>query len=101
MMPTQQLLASVGYPADCLCKVLPDGRIAWIHQLMFTHAVLVSRPEQITRCYEDRWCFITKAEAVRALDDWTTQQEPAGWIRHPNTGRRRPYGDASKEYVEA
>jgi hypothetical protein len=26
-------------------------------------------------------------------------KEPQGWIRHPSTGRRRPGGDASREYV--
>lgn len=25
--------------------------------------------------------------------------EPQGWFRHPVSGRRRPNGDASKEYV--
>lgn len=25
--------------------------------------------------------------------------EPSGWFRHPPTGRRRPDGDPSKEYI--
>jgi len=39
--------------------------------------------------------------AVAAFHAWNpeTQEEPEGWIRHVQTGRRRPGGDASKEYV--
>lgn len=37
--------------------------------------------------------------AVAALIEWDGTGEPEGWIRHPMTGRRRPGGDASKEYV--
>jgi hypothetical protein len=31
---------------------------------------------------------------------WDGAGEPAGWMRHPATGRRRPDGDAGREYVE-
>ena len=38
--------------------------------------------------------------AVSALFAWNpeTEPEPNGWYRSPTTGRRRPDGDASKEY---
>jgi len=32
--------------------------------------------------------------------DPETMVEPEGWYRNPTTGRRRPDGDKSKEYVE-
>jgi len=35
-----------------------------------------------------------------ALWDPAVMPEPEGWFRHPHSGRRRPGGDASKEYVE-
>jgi len=34
---------------------------------------------------------------IRILEE--TDEEPTGWIRHPATGRRRPGGDQSQEYV--
>jgi hypothetical protein len=27
------------------------------------------------------------------------QKEPEGWMRNPPTGRRRPNGNASQEYI--
>jgi hypothetical protein len=37
--------------------------------------------------------------AVRELNRWDGQGEPQDWFRHPKTGRRRPDGDPSREYV--
>jgi len=36
-----------------------------------------------------------------ALAQWDpmTQEEPEGWFRNPQTGRRRPNGDAAMEHV--
>lgn len=38
----------------------------------------------------------------KSLDrEWDPEreEEPAGWIRHVQSGRRRPEGDSSKEYI--
>ena len=39
--------------------------------------------------------------AVAALKNWDypNQLEPKGWMRHPESGRRRPNGDVTKEYI--
>lgn len=37
--------------------------------------------------------------AVAALEDWDGTGEPTGWIREPNTGRRRPDATPTSEYV--
>lgn len=37
--------------------------------------------------------------AVAALIAWNGEGEPSGWMRHPETGRRRPGGDPAGEYV--
>ena len=37
-----------------------------------------------------------KVAQILASDD---ESEPSGWHRHPATGRRRPDGDPTKEYV--
>lgn len=70
-----------GYPADSPIRIL-----------------LVATPEGIRESYDDRWCYTTKTGAEKALAEWTGD-EPHGWIRNPLSGRRRPDGDASKEYV--
>jgi len=36
---------------------------------------------------------------VTALIEYDGTSEPQGWFRHPNSGRRRPGGDPSQEYV--
>ncbi len=38
---------------------------------------------------------------VAALEKFDPERdtEPEGWYRNPNTGRRRPDGDPTKEYV--
>jgi hypothetical protein len=49
--------------------------------------------------YADRWCYATRELAQKALDEWTGQDEPSGWHRHPATGRRRENGDPAREYI--
>lgn len=77
-----------------------DGRDACIAPLMFTHAILAGLTEW---GYEDRWCYHSIWDAMEAIAEWKARDgegEPTGWHRHPDTGRRRPDGDASKEYIE-
>lgn len=38
-------------------------------------------------------------DAVRALQEFDGEHEPGGWFRCVTDGRRRPDGDASKEYI--
>ena len=78
---------------------LPDGRSVWIQRKMFTYAILIGPTNGLV--YDQHWCYETKVAAEKALDEWDpfTQPEPQGWIRHPVSGRRRPHGDASKEYI--
>lgn len=41
----------------------------------------------------NRWCYGTHQDALAALDAWDgTTGEPAGWRRHPSSGRRRAEG---------
>lgn len=37
--------------------------------------------------------------AVVALNNWDGEGEPEGWIRHVETGRRRPNGNKEEEYI--
>jgi len=79
---------------------LAGGRWAAILPLMYTHAIVTGRIEDRTG-YDNRWCYPTLNGAARALVSWDgTGDPPDGWIRQPGTGRRRPDGDPTAEYIE-
>lgn len=80
--------------------VLGDGRSVWIQRKIFTHAIAIGRTDDGVG-FSDFWCYQTRQQAEDAMAAWNplTTKEPEGWIRNPRTGRRRPEGDASKEYV--
>ena len=69
-------------------KPLPDGRIACIYPLMFTHAIVVCTVGNFYGV-DDRWCYAGYEKAKRYLDAWDGTGEPDGWHRHPATDRRR------------
>lgn len=75
------------------------GRDAAIAKFAFTYAIISDVTEW---GYGDRWCFETYAKARESLDEWKSRDgegEPSLWHRHPSSGRRRPFGDASQEYI--
>lgn len=51
----------------------------------------------------DSWCYESGrvGEALAAAEAWNpmTEAEPAGWNRHPASGRRRPDGTAASEFI--
>lgn len=53
--------------------------------------------------YENRWCYgPDPGDVIAALVEWSLRDyegEPIKWNRHPSSGRRRPDGDESKEYI--
>lgn len=81
-----------------LVRRLDERRYVGIMPLMFTHAIIwgyVTDPDG----YEDRWCYHNAEAAITAASVWDGTGDPDGWHRHPRTGRRRPDGDPTKEYV--
>lgn len=79
-------------------RVLPDGRMLGCLRLIYTTKLVVaSRVGSYT--YDDGWCYDGPLRAVAAMAEWDGEGEPDGWHRHPSTGRRRPDGDAAREYV--
>ncbi|MDF2712590.1 MAG: hypothetical protein K0R62_8242, partial [Nonomuraea muscovyensis] len=62
-------------------------------------AIIIGPPDAWE--YDDRWCYATPALALTHAELWSAQPgtEPAGWHRHPSSGRRRPAGDPSGEYL--
>ncbi len=81
-------------------KNIADGLYAAIKPLMF-HWTLIVGEIGDTVGYADRWCYAAQGLAVKALQEWSGEGEPAGWHRHPNSGRRRAGGDPTQEYLAA
>jgi hypothetical protein len=51
--------------------------------------------------FSDSWIYDVEQRQAgwRAALGWDGQGEPEGWYRHPQSGRRRPEGDPSREFV--
>lgn len=75
-----------------LPREIGNGKWAALFKYMFTWAIIVGDAED-KATIADRWCYHDLISAVKGLEefDWSTYpaQEPAGWHRHPFTGRRR------------
>jgi hypothetical protein len=79
-------------------KLSPDGsHYIAICPFIYTWAILLGRDEE---CYDQRWCYESAFDALRAFEAWDGEQgtEPSGWHRHIPSGRRRPHGDPSREH---
>ncbi|MFG6083736.1 hypothetical protein ACEUZ9_005461 [Paracoccus litorisediminis] len=87
-----------------MVRDLCDGRYAMAKRLLF-HWTIILGDFDDGLSYSDRWCFATQELALEALSQFPDCPppgfEPNGWHRHPKTGRRRPDGDASREFVDA
>lgn len=80
-------------------RVFPSGRNACIKRLGYATAILADiTPDG----GGELWCYAAAAHACEALAAWdgAAKSEPQGWRHHPITGRKRPDGDAAKEYIE-
>ncbi len=78
-----------------------DGKWAALSRFFFTCAIIQGDMFD-NDGYSDRWCFNSVTEAGIGLAQWIVNDfkgEPHGWHRHPSSGRRRPDGDASREYI--
>lgn len=94
-----RLMREEGY--HTLLRVGDEEYVA-LHRLMFHWTIRRGTIERVFE-YDDAWCYTADFDsALSHLLDWKSLEfsgEPQGWVRHPRTGRRRPNGDASREYV--
>lgn len=79
-------------------KALPDGRVLVVEPTLFGARLCVAQAAD-PMYYEDVWCYPSAEAAAAAMAAWDGAGEPAGWHRHPTTGRRRPDGDPAREVV--
>lgn len=73
-----------------------------ISPFIFTHAIVIGLSGDYSGYINNRWCYESFADALKALNEWESKGfkgEPTGWHRHPGSGRRRPDGNPNKEYV--
>jgi hypothetical protein len=78
-----------------------DGRWVALSRFIFTTAIITGQVYDDWG-FDDRWCYDSTIEAGVNLAVWAAKDfkgEPHGWHRHPDSGRRRPDGDESKEYI--
>lgn len=85
------------YPYE---RLIGDGRAIWVNERMYNSILIIGKVESM--CYDSHWCYETLEQAIEAAKVWDplTQPEPEGWFRHAMSGRRRPGGDPSKQYIE-
>jgi hypothetical protein len=62
-----------------------------LFDFLFTTAIIVGKMGDTLNIY-DRWCYHSREDAQKALDNWNGIDEPEGWHRHPSSGRRRQNG---------
>jgi hypothetical protein len=80
----------------------PNGIRAGVAPLLTgTGRIVIGQLQNWSRGYDEAYCYDTVGEAVIALLKWNGVGEPDGWFRNPGTGRRRPNGDKTKEYIWA
>lgn len=80
-------------------RVLPDGRVLYLWEMLGNNVrISLSRDEQ-DMGFHSNYCFHDMCEAWRSALGWDGEGEPEGWVRHVETGRRRPDGDEEREYV--
>lgn len=88
--------------AECLhVRPIGDGLAIFLLPMAFGN-VRVAIGVQGAPWYDDGWCYQAAQNdaAWRAALGWDGEDEPEGWYRHPDTGRRRPDGDPAKEHVQ-
>lgn len=81
-------------------RPLGDGRAVFLMPMAFGN-LRVAIGWQGAPGFDDGWCYQAPQQdaAWKAAIGWDGEDEPEGWYRHPDTGRRRPDGDAQRETV--
>lgn len=87
-----------GRSAYAYARDLGDGRGVWVMPMMFGNGRLVVGGLD-GMFLDDFWCYDSVVMACAHAIVWDGVGEPEGWKRHIRSGRHRPDGDPTKEYV--
>lgn len=80
-------------------RTLPDGREIVVVPHGAGGGQLGVTVDRSTGGWDDTWFYDSARVAVDAAWAWDGHNEPAGWNRHPWTGRRRPDGTPTTELI--
>jgi hypothetical protein len=80
-------------------RALGDGRVIDVIPLLFGRARLAISANNATSFIDDVWEYDLPAVAIEEAERWSGDGEPARWMRHPKSGRRRPDGDPEREFI--
>lgn len=78
-------------------RELPDGRV--LHLEKMPHFFRLSVGPREWPVFDSVYDFEADETAWRAILEWDGTGDPEGWFRHPHSGRYRPGGSRSQEYV--
>jgi hypothetical protein len=94
--PSDKELFARGYLAPV--KRFASGRIACLMEINSMLYAIVT--DLVRGGHDNAFYYRTRDTATAALDAWDGNGEPAGWWRHPQSGRRRTDGDPAREYFQ-
>lgn len=80
-------------------RALPDGRVLYLHPMAFSNVRISVSPDAEAQWFDQTYCFHDQDAAWRAALGWDGEGDPEGWVRHHQTGRRRPDGTPESEYL--
>lgn len=80
-------------------RMLEDGRTVTVYPMTYDKGRVLLSEDDSSIYALDAWCYDSVPAAIAAVEEWDGEGEPQGWFRHPDSGRRRPDGDAEREYV--
>lgn len=91
--------ANEARPGALAVKLLEDGRELTLYPMTFGKTRLCIG-DAGAPTLDDFWCY-EGAKGLVGIAEWdgVGVDPPGGWHRHGGSGRRRPDGDASREYV--
>ncbi|MGF6607040.1 hypothetical protein OKW45_001940 [Paraburkholderia sp. WSM4175] len=96
MNATDDDLLARGYLAPI--RRFDNGRIACLMEVNpWLYAICTDLFE---RGHNNAFYYRDRGSATAALTAWDGHGEPSGWLRHPQSGRRRADGDPSREYYQ-
>lgn len=80
-------------------RVLDDGRVLYLWPMLGNNLRISLSRDEHDKGFHSNYCYHDTREAWRSALGWDGNGDPEGWVRHIETGRRRPEGDAEREYV--
>ncbi|HEY7009048.1 MAG TPA: hypothetical protein VH395_08920 [Jatrophihabitantaceae bacterium] len=96
--PDQQLQRFVDLNDYILGARLPDGGFAAAASMVANYQIITGNELEVWH----RYSYPDLFTVASAWWEWCRAEfagEPGGWIRHQPSNRRRPDGDATREYV--